>query len=103
MIKTGRTYDQIYNFEPVFADKLSGAVGVPKHRGKGNEKDSGRECPGIEWEQSYVTMGQYDTVDIVEANERSEVEKAALIIRGFGGATTETLPATLWKAFLDRL
>jgi len=37
-------------------------------------------------------------VDIIESDDPREVERAALIIRGYGHATTETLPATPWKA-----
>lgn len=58
------------------------------------------ECPGIRWKESYVTLGPVGAVDIVEAQSREGVERAALIIRAFGHATTQTLPATPWKTFL---
>jgi uncharacterized protein with GYD domain len=61
------------------------------------------ECPGVVWKDSYVTMGRFDVVDIVEADNLDQVEKAAMIIRGWGHATTETLPATPWKQFLESL
>jgi uncharacterized protein with GYD domain len=61
------------------------------------------ECPGVVWKNSYVTMGRFDVVDIVEADDPDQVEKAAMIIRGIGHATTETLPATPWKQFLESL
>ncbi|MFQ6091632.1 MAG: GYD domain-containing protein [Candidatus Glassbacteria bacterium] len=61
------------------------------------------ECPGVRWKDSYVTMGRFDIVDIVEADDPEQVEKAAMMIRAYGNSTTETLPATPWKKFLDRL
>ena len=61
------------------------------------------ECPGVSWSHSYATMGSYDVVDVVEADDPVDVEKAAMIIRGYGHATTETLTATPWDAFLEAL
>jgi uncharacterized protein with GYD domain len=48
-------------------------------------------------------MGRFDVVDIVEASDPREVERAALIIRAYGHATTETMPATPWSTFIDQL
>ena len=42
-------------------------------------------------------------VDIVESRDPEQVARAALLIRGYGHATTETLPATDWKDFLEEL
>jgi len=61
------------------------------------------DCPGVKWQGSWATMGQYDVVDVVEANDPKEVEKAAMIIRAYGHSTTETLLATPWKEFLGML
>lgn len=60
-------------------------------------------CPGLVWKDSYAILGQYDAIDIVETDDSAEVERAALIIRGHGHSTTETLPGTPWKQFLERL
>jgi uncharacterized protein with GYD domain len=62
-----------------------------------------KECKGVVWKQSYALMGRFDVVDIVEASDPREVERAALIIRAYGHATTETMPATPWSTFLDQL
>ncbi len=62
-----------------------------------------KECPGVTWKQSFVTMGQYDVIDVVESNDRSQVEMAAMIIRAYGHSSTETLVGTPWKDFLDML
>ena len=54
-------------------------------------------------EGSYATLGRFDVVDIVEAKDPKQIEKAAMIIRAFGHSTTETLVATPWKEFLGSL
>ncbi len=62
-----------------------------------------KQCPGITWKDSYATLGRFDVVDIVEAADSKEVEKAAMLIRAYGHASTETLVATPWKEFLAAL
>jgi uncharacterized protein with GYD domain len=61
------------------------------------------ECPGVTWKESYATLGRFDAVDVVEAADVKEVERAAMIIRAYGHSTTETLAATPWKEFLNAL
>lgn len=62
-----------------------------------------RQCPGVTWKESFATLGRFDVVDIVEAADPKEVEKAAMLIRAYGRASTETLVATPWKEFLATL
>lgn len=62
-----------------------------------------RGCPGVRWKDSYGTLGRFDVVDVVEADDPHEVERAALIIRCYGHAETETLLATPWDAFKQAL
>ena len=61
------------------------------------------DCPGVKWKQSYATMGRFDVVDVVEADSQTQVERAAMIIRAYGHAVTETMPATKWRSFLENL
>ncbi len=61
------------------------------------------ECPDVVWKDSYVTMGRFDVIDIVESDDLEKVEKVSMIIRSIGHAATETLPATPWKQFLETL
>lgn len=61
------------------------------------------QCPGVTWKESFATLGRFDVVDLVEAGDVKEVEKAAMIIRAYGHASTETLAATPWKEFLAAL
>lgn len=62
-----------------------------------------KECRGVTWKQSFATLGRFDVVDIVEADDPKQLEKAAMIIRAFGHSSTETLTATPWKEFLENL
>jgi len=62
-----------------------------------------KECKGVVWKQSFATLGRFDVVDIVEADDPKQIEKAAMIIRAYGHSATETLPATPWKEFLANL
>ena len=66
-------------------------------------KDIKQQCPGITWKDSFATFGRFDVVDIVEAADFKEVQKAAMIIRTRGHSSTETLVATPWKEFLAAL
>ncbi len=61
------------------------------------------ECPGVKWKDSFATLGRFDVVDVVEADDPKQIEKAAMIIRASGHSTTETLLATPWKEFLAAL
>ncbi len=61
------------------------------------------ECPEVTWKASFVTMGRFDIVDIVESDNQQQVERAAMVIRSLGHAVTETLPATPWKKFMVAL
>jgi uncharacterized protein with GYD domain len=58
------------------------------------------ECPNVKWKESYGLMGRFDVLDVVEASDAADVEKAAMIIRCYGHARTETMHATPWKEFL---
>jgi uncharacterized protein with GYD domain len=62
-----------------------------------------KECKDVVWKASYATLGRFDVVDIVEARDAKSVEKAAMIIRSYGDAITETMLATPWQEFLDSL
>jgi len=61
------------------------------------------DCPGVVFKDSYATMGRFDFVDIVEADDPEQVQKAAMVIRACGHSETETLLATPWKEFLANL
>jgi len=82
------------------------AFGDPKDFKKLAEVVSAKiksECRGVRWKNSFATLGRFDVVDIVEAKDPEQIEKAAMIIRAYGHSTTETLVATRWKEFLAAL
>lgn len=62
-----------------------------------------KECPDVTWKGSFATLGRFDVVDFVEADDPKQIEKAAMIIRAYGHSTTETLVATPWTEFLSAL
>ena len=61
-----------------------------------------KECPGVKWRGSYITLGRFDIVDVVESDDPSQIEKAIMLIRGSGHAVTETMLATPWKEAMSR-
>ena len=61
------------------------------------------QCPDLKWKESYATLGRFDVIDVVEADDPKQIERAAMIIRAYGHPTTETLAATPWKEFFDSL
>ena len=62
-----------------------------------------KECPGVVFKASYATLGRFDYVDFVEAEDPMELEKALIIMRSVGQSETETLPATPFREFLAGL
>ena len=62
-----------------------------------------KQCPDITWKGSFATLGRFDVVDFVEAEDPKQIAKAAMIIRAYGHSMTETLVATPWKEFLSAL
>jgi len=90
----------------IFSRLLPGAYCEPKDFKKIADAVSAKikkDCPGVVWKDSCATLGGVDIVDIVEADDPKQVEKAAMIIRAYGNSTTETLLATPWKEFLKGL
>ena len=62
-----------------------------------------KQCPDITWKGSFATLGRFDVVDLVDAEDPKQIEKAAMLIRAYGHSMTETLVVTPWKDFLATL
>ncbi len=60
-----------------------------------------KDCPGVEWTQSYAVLGPADSVDIFTAPDIEAAMKVATVIRTFGHATTEIWGATEWDRFKE--
>ncbi len=58
------------------------------------------QVPQANWLASYSLLGPYDYLDIFEAPDERSASQAALIVRTFGHATTETWTAIPWDRFL---
>jgi hypothetical protein len=48
-----------------------------------------KQCPDINWKGSFATLGRFDVVDLLEAEDPKQIEKAAMIIRAYGHSTTK--------------
>ena len=59
-----------------------------------------KDCPEVEWKQSYVVLGPADYLDIFNAPDIEAAMKVAAVIRTFGHATTEVWAATEWDRFV---
>jgi uncharacterized protein with GYD domain len=57
----------------------------------------------VTWRQSFATLGRFDVLDIVESDDPHQLQRAAMIIRGYGHASTETLACTPWEEFIAAL
>ena len=62
-----------------------------------------RDCPNIVWKDSYALLGDYDVIDVVEAQNKAEIMKAVEIIRAIGKAHTQTFSAIPWREHIDSL
>ncbi len=58
------------------------------------------KVPQVKWLASYSLLGAYDYLDIFEAPDERYASQAALVIRSFGHATTETWTAIPWDRYL---
>lgn len=58
------------------------------------------KCPQVKWLSSYSLLGPYDYLDIFEAPDERAASQAALIVRSFGHATTETWTAIPWDRYV---
>lgn len=58
------------------------------------------KCPQVKWLASYSLLGPYDYLDLFEAPDERSASQAALIVRSFGHATTETWSAIPYDRFL---
>lgn len=61
------------------------------------------DCPGVHWKASYATLGRYDVIDVVAADNPEDVHRAAMLINTQAHASTETMLATPWHEYLDRI
>jgi uncharacterized protein with GYD domain len=60
-----------------------------------------KECPDVEWVQSYAILGPCDYLDIFRAKDIETASKVSTLVRTFGHAQTEIWTATGWDRFKE--
>ena len=62
-----------------------------------------KECPKLVWVSCYVTLGEFDMVLVVQSEDASQVQKAAMIFRAQGHEKTQVMHAVPWNEFAKKL
>jgi uncharacterized protein with GYD domain len=62
-----------------------------------------RECPDVEWLQSWALLGPYDYLDFFRAPDLETAAKVSTLVHVHGQSTTETWGAIEWKRFKEML
>jgi len=69
--------------------------------GKEWKKKVDKLCPDVKWIAHYALLGQYDFMDIYEADSDETAAKVSMITRSSGALTAESWPAISWKRYLE--
>lgn len=60
-----------------------------------------QKCPDVKFIAHYALLGQYDFLDIYEANDEESAMKISMISREYGAVEARSLTAIPYKKFLD--
>jgi len=83
--------------------------GIQNIKGSPNRLDEGRRAfkkLGVDLKEVYLTMGKYDLICVLEAQDSETVAKAVLNLAQGGSVTTETMAAfteTEYRKLIDSL
>ena len=61
------------------------------------------KCPEVKFLAHYALLGQYDFLDLYEADNEKSAAKVSLISRANGAFSAESLQAIPYKDFLDMI
>ena len=59
------------------------------------------KCPEVKFISHYAILGQYDFIDVYEAPDTETAAKVSMISQANGASQAESLPAILYKDFLE--
>ncbi len=59
------------------------------------------KCPDVKFKDHYATLGQYDFIDIYEAQDEETAAKVSLISREHGAVEAQSLLAIPYKRYLE--
>ena len=60
-----------------------------------------QKCPDVKFIEHYALLGQYDFLDIYEANDEETAAKVSMISREYGAVEARSLTAIPYKRFLE--
>ena len=81
--------------------EVSGDLKMRETVGKEWKKKVDELCPDVKWIAHYSLLGQYDFMDIYEADSDETAAKVSMITRSGGTLTAETWPAMPWKKYIE--
>lgn len=59
------------------------------------------QCPDVRWRVYYLTLGEFDVINLLRARDYEQLLKASRFIQSFQGMKTEVVFATRWHEFED--
>jgi len=81
--------------------EVSGDLKMRATIGKEWKKQVDESCPDVKWIAHYALLGQYDFLDIYEADSDETAAKVSMITRSNGTLTAESWPAISWKRYVE--
>jgi uncharacterized protein with GYD domain len=81
--------------------EISGDLKKREAIGKEWIKRVDEACPDVKWVAHYAILGQYDFMDIYEAENDESAARVSMITRASGALSVETWPAMKWSHYVE--